>query len=120
MAPKSKAASLTGSLLAPKGSAEPASPSQKSGDGSADASSTASAEVVTHIGVAPQEGEESPSGGIQFPLRLDPAEHLELRLAAARSGMSCQEIIAAALARYLADIAMESDGAGAPRPGGPE
>ena len=119
MAPKSKAASLTGALLASKGSAKPASPSDKSGNGSADAS-LESQSTVTHIGAATQDGEASHSGGIQFPLRLDPAEHLELRLAAARSGMSCQEIIIEALARYLNDVAMESDDAGASGPGGPE
>jgi len=119
MAPKSKPASLTGALLAPKGSAEPASPSQMTGNGSTDVS-PATPSAVTHIGAATQDGEAGHSGGIQFPLRLDPAEHLELRLAAARSGMSCQEIIVEALARYLTDIAIESGDAGASGPGGPE
>ena len=119
MAPKSKAASLTGALLAPKGSAKPASSSEKTGNGSAEASPEPPS-AVTHIGAATQDGEAGHSGGIQFPLRLDPAEHLELRLAAARSGMSCQEIIVEALARYLNDVAMESDDAGASGPGGPE
>lgn len=55
---------------------------------------------------------------IRIPVPLDPSEHLELTLAAARSGRSCQEIIVEALFRYLEDIAGPSTGSGAPGPDG--
>ena len=107
---KSKAASLTGSLLAPKGEAEPAARpgnAAESGTGAAASIDGASVDVDGANG-----------GGIQFPLRLDPAEHLELRMAAARSGRSCQELIVEALRRYLAEIAAESGEADPKHPGG--
>lgn len=68
------------------------------------------------------EASEAPSKGryqVQLPVLLDPAEHLELTLAAARSGMSCQEIIVEALARYLADITVADRESGPPQ-GGPD
>lgn len=93
MAQKSKAAALTGSLLAPKGTAEPAAPSGQPEGGPVDA----------------DQHDPTHEGGIQFPLRLDPSDHLELRLAASRLGRSCQDLIAEALARYLAEIAAKPD-----------
>ena len=119
MAQKSKAASLTGALLAPKGAAEPASPASKAQNSRADDVEPTAAEIA-RIGSPSPTGEELQSGGIHFPLRLDPAEHLELRMAAARSGMSCQEIIVEALTRYLADIAVEPDTSGSRPPGRPQ
>ena len=113
MAQKSKAASLTGSLLAPKGAAEPAAPSGQPGNGA-----EAGADSVTAIDGAAVDVDAANGGGIQFPLRLDPAEHLELRMAAARSGKSCQELIVEALTRYLAEIAAESGEASRSDPGG--
>ena len=56
---------------------------------------------------------------IRIPVPLDPSEHLELTLAAARSGRSCQEIIVEALFRYLEDIAGPPDRPAAPGPDGP-
>ena len=56
---------------------------------------------------------------IRIPVPLDPSEHLELTLAAARSGRSCQEIIVEALFRYLDDIAGSLDRPDAPGPDGP-
>lgn len=53
---------------------------------------------------------------IRIPVPLDPSEHLELTLAAARSGRSCQEIIVEALFRYLEDIAGPSNKSAAPGP----
>ncbi len=97
MAQKSKAAALTGSLLAPKGTAEPAAPSGQPEGGQ---------DAVGPVDAADRDSAHE--GGIQFPLRLDPSDHLELRLAAARLGKSCQELITEALARYLAEIAAES------------
>lgn len=55
---------------------------------------------------------------IRIPVPLDPSEHLELTLAAARSGRSCQEIIVEALFRYLEDIAGPPDRPTAPGPEG--
>ena len=115
MASKSKAASLTGSLLAPKGEAEPAAPSSQSGNGAA---ADPAAGAVTPIDGAAVDVEGANGGGIQFPLRLDPAEHLELRMAAARLGRSCQDLIVEALTRYLAEIAAESGKADPPHSGG--
>lgn len=111
MAQKSKPAALTGALLAPKGSAEPASPSTDPDIVGTDGQGAPAADVA-RIGTPAPEGDEQTAGGFQFPLRLDPASHLELRLAAARTGMSCQEIIAEALARHLDQIAAD--------PGDPE
>lgn len=96
MAQKSKPAALTGSLLAPKGTAEPASPSEQPGNGPDAVNSADSGQRGAAQGSA-----------IQFPLRLDPSEHLELRLAAARLGKSCQDLIVEALTRYLAEVATE-------------
>lgn len=115
MAQKSKAASLTGELLAPKGAAAPATPSEGGGG-----EPTQDAGAVATIDGAAPDLEAANGGGIQFPLRLRPAEHLELRMASARSGLSCQELIVEALARYLADIAAEAGDAEPPRRGGPE
>ena len=117
MAQKSKAASLTGSLLAPKGAAEPAAPSGQPGSGAMGDPMAGAAEVTPIDGVA-VDTDGANGGGIQFPLRLDPAAHLELRMAAARSGRSCQELIAEALARYLAEIAAEAPQADPPHSGG--
>ena len=119
MVQKSKAASLTGALLAPKGAAEPASPSTQIDNSTTTGPESPSAEPA-RIGIPASEGDEHHPGGFQFPLRLDPAGHLELRLAAARSGMSCQEIIVEALARYLAEIAAGPSDPQTPRPGRPE
>ena len=55
---------------------------------------------------------------IRIPVPLGPSEHLELTLAAARSGRSCQEIIVEALFRYLEDIAGPPDRPAAPGPEG--
>lgn len=121
MVQKSKAATLTGALLAPKGGAEPASPpTQTETDNGATAGQALPPDEVARIGAPASEGDEENAGGFQFPLRLDPASHLELRLAAARSGMSCQEIIVEALARHLADIAAGPGDTETPRPGGAE
>ena len=117
MAQKSKAASLTGSLLAPKGAAEPAAPSGQPGHAAAGDPKAGEAEV-TPIDGAAVEVDAANGGGIQFPLRLDPAEHLELRMAAARSGRSCQELIVEALTRYLAEVAAKADQAVPPQSGG--
>ncbi len=114
MAPKSKAATLTGSLLAQKGAAEPAAPSPQPSNGAA---SDAKADAVTAIDGAAVDADGANGGGFQFPLRLDPAEHLELRMAAARSGRSCQDLIVEALTRYLAEIAEESGKSDPPRSG---
>ena len=119
MVQKSKPASLTGALLAPKGAAEPASPAAQVDDGTTAGPELPSADVA-RIGIPASEGDEDHAGVFQFPLRLDPAGHLELRLAAARSGMSCQQIIVEALARYLAEIAAVPGDPEAPRPGEPE
>ena len=109
MGQKSKAASLTGELLAPKGAAEPAAQPSGAGNRSAGSKSDSSSQTAASNG-----------GSVQFPLRLDPSEHLELRMAAARSGRSCQELIVEALARYLAEIATESGDSEPPAAGGPE
>lgn len=55
-----------------------------------------------------------PDYRIQIPVPLQPSEHLELTLAAARSGRSCQEIMVEALVRYLDDIAGAPGGPAAP------
>ena len=109
MAPrsKSKPAALTGSLLAPKGSAEPSVESQ-----------VPTVVDITHLQRPPAEPEDiavltDGTGGFQIPVRLDPDTYVELRLAAARGGATCQEIIQAALLRYLGD----QDGAEAIAPG---
>ena len=117
MTQKSKAASLTGSLLAPKGAAEPAAPSGQPGNGAADDAKAGVVEVAPIDGAA-VDVDGANGGGIQFPVRLDPAEHLELRMAAARSGRSCQELIVEALTRYLAEIEAEAGPADPPLSGG--
>lgn len=119
MVQKSKAATLTGALLAPKGGAEPASPTTQTETGATARQEVPSDEVV-RIGTPASEGDEQNAGGFQIPLRLDPASHLELRLAAARSGMSCQEIIVEALDRHLADIAAGPGDTETLRPGEPK
>ena len=108
MAQTSKAAPLTGELLAPKGAAEPAAQSPQPGNGVPELESKGPPEVVEN------------GGRVEFPLHLDPADHFELRMAAARSGRSCEELIVEALARYLAEIAAESGDAEPPRTGGKE
>lgn len=118
MAQKSKAASLTGELLAPKGGAAPATPSPQQANGAGE-TETQSVTIDPVDGAAP-DPEAANGGGIQFPLRLSPAAHLELRMASARSGLSCQDLIVEALARYLAEIAAEPGAAEPPRSGGPE
>jgi len=96
---KSKPAALTGSLLAAKGTAGPSGPSP------------APAVVdITKIQRPPPEPDDiavltDGTGGFQIPVRVDPDTYVELRLAAARSGATCQEIIQAALLRYLAEAA---------------
>ena len=106
MAQKSKAASLTGELLAPKGAAAPAEQSQQAGNGAVEPESVAVQEQVSN------------GGRVEFPLHLDPADHFELRMASARSGRSCEELIIEALTRYLADIAADSSDAEPPRSDG--
>ncbi len=74
-------------------------------------------------GIAAVTGEETKAEvnsdyRIRIPVPLDPSEHLELTLAAARSGRSCQEIIVEAVSRYLEDIAGPPDRPTAPGPEG--
>ena len=106
MAQKSKAAALTGELLAPKGAAAPAEQSpQPASTPPAAPESNGTANAVSN------------GGRVEFPLQLDPADHFELRMASARSGRSCEELIAEALSRYLAEITEESKDSEPPQSG---
>ncbi|NNG04279.1 MAG: hypothetical protein HKM95_09290 [Inquilinus sp.] len=103
---KSRPAALTGSLLAPKGMAGPAAVQQ----------------APTIVEIAKVEWPQAKAddiavpingtGGFQVPVRLDPAAYVELRLAAARAGKTCEEIIQAALLQYLAETVVETETAG--------
>ena len=105
MAQKSKAAALTSELLAPKGAAAPAEQSPQPAADPVEPESNGMANAVSN------------GGRVEFPLHLDPADHFELRMASARSGRSCEELIAEALSRYLAEIAEESEDSEQPHSG---
>ena len=99
MAPrsKSKPAALTGSLLATKGAAGPSGPSQPP-----------TVVDIKSLQRPPAEPDDvavltDGTGGFQIPIRLDPDTYVALRLAAARGGATCQQIIEAALRRFLSE-----------------
>ncbi len=105
MAQKSKAAALTSELLAQKGAAAPAEQSPQPASEPVEPEANGPANAMSN------------GGRVEFPLHLDPADHFELRMASARSGRSCEELITEALTRYLAEIAAESEDSKPPHSG---
>jgi hypothetical protein len=94
-----KAAALKSSLLMRKGAATPVNmPSPH------EAHPPLGGVVVAHVGAAPEPGalRRDRMGRVRHSLRLDPQRHLRLKLLAAHTQQSLQEILLAALDDHLA------------------
>jgi hypothetical protein len=99
------AARLTGELLAVKGNAAPTSRPLRVWSLPAAAPQPAGAPPVREEAAAPdQPPGEAGEATARFSVRLDPDRHLRLKLMAAHSRRSRQDIVVAAIDRYLAEL----------------
>ena len=120
-----KAASLTSSLLAPKGDAAPAHlhqvyplldgrgeraaseparvPANRPIQGDDEAAMFAPAAATSEDDISPLKRDRL--GRVKLSLRLDAERHTRLRLAAAHTGRRLQDVLTAALDSYLSEIA---------------
>ena len=106
-----KAASLTGSLLARKGAAQPSGLTFLAGvpsQGAAAAPRPAAAANTPSAVAAPQRAEKTCGPVAKLTLRLDRDRHLRLKLASVHARRSIQEILTLALDEYLERVVPEA------------
>jgi len=106
-----KAASLTSTLLARKGTAAPSHlravetvPPPEPGDNVSRGGPASGPQMGVVAGGRSREPHPDASGRIKLSLRLDQARHRRLRLAGAHTGRHLQDILVEAVDRYLDEM----------------